>query len=332
MILVTGGTGLLGAQLLLDLTKSGKKVRALKRATSSLATVHLLFAEQRHLLDNIEWVDGDVTDYFSVQDAMQGVTEVYHCAAMVSFHQRDRKQMMKVNSDGTAHLVNAAMEAGVQKFCHVSSVAAIGRGEEGKMIDENNVWKISKYNSNYAISKYSAEREVWRAMEEGLNAVIVNPTIIIGAGDWKTGSSQMFGQMGKGFRFYSEGENGFVDATDVNRCMMALMDRNRFGQRFIIVSENLTYREVFNMIADSLKKRRPSIRVNKFLSNLGWRLEVVRSFIIRNQPLITKETAESSQLRWTYSNKKIKQELGIEFMPIKDSVERTTRLFVKSQS
>jgi dihydroflavonol-4-reductase len=332
MILVTGGTGLLGAQLLFDLTKAGKKVRALKRATSSLATVHLLFSEQQQLLDNIEWVEGDVTDYFSVRDAMEGVTEVYHSAAMVSFHQRDRRQMMKVNSEGTAHMVNAAMDAGVQKFCHVSSVAAIGRGDEGKTIDESNVWKISKYNSNYAISKYSAEREVWRAIEEGLNAVIVNPTIILGAGDWKTGSSQMFGQMWKGFRFYSEGENGFVDAGDVTKCMIALMEKNSFGQRFIIVSEDLTYRQVFNLIADNLGKRRPSIKVNKFFSNLGWRLEAIRSFLMRNNALITKETAMSSQLHWTYSNKKVKEELGIEFMPVKDSIERVAKLFLKAHS
>jgi dihydroflavonol-4-reductase len=277
-------------------------------------------------------VNGDVTDFFSVQEAMKGATEVYHCAALVSFLPGDRKKMMKVNSEGTAHMVNAATEEGVQKFCYVSSVAAIGRVEEGKTIDESSVWKASKNNSNYAISKYSGEREVWRAMEEGLNAVIVNPTIILGAGDWKTGSSQMFGQVWKGFRFYSEGINGFVDAVDVSRSMMALMEKNFFNERFIIVSENLSYRQVFTMIADSLNKKRPGIKVNKFLSGLGWRMEALRTFIQRNQPLITKETAESSQLKWTYSNQKIRRETGIDFMPVKESVQRVARLFLKTQS
>jgi dihydroflavonol-4-reductase len=332
MILVTGGTGLLGAQLLFDLTRLGKKVRALKRATSHLDTINLLFAGQENLLNNIEWVNGDVTDFFSVQEAMQDVTEVYHCAAMVSFVQKDRQKLMKINAEGTAHMVNAAMDAGVQKFCYVSSVAAIGRTEEGLMIDESNLWKTSKNNSNYAISKYSGEREVWRAMEEGLNAVIVNPTVILGAGDWKSSSAQMFGQMWKGFKFYSEGTNGFVDACDVSRCMIELMEKSAFRQRFIIVSENLSYRQVFNMIADSFGKKKPGVRVNKLLGNIGWRAEAIRAFITGNNALITKETAESSQQHWTYSNAKIKEELGFEFMPVKDSVERVAKLFMKTRS
>jgi len=332
MILVTGGTGLLGAQLLFDLTKAGKKVRALKRESSSLTTVNLVFGDQNHLLDNVEWVDGDVTDFFSVQEAMKGITEVYHCAAKVGFLPRDRKEMMKVNAEGTAHMVNAAMEAGVEKFCYVSSVAALGRAEEDKIIDEKFVWKPSKNNSNYAISKYSGEREVWRAMEEGLNAIILNPTIIIGAGDWKTGSSQVFGQIWKGFRFYSEGINGFVDAGDVTKSMIAVMDKNCFSQRFIIVSENLSYHQVFDTIADSLGKPRPTISVNKFLSGLGWRLEAIRSFILRNKPMITKETALSSQHRWLYSNEKIKKETGIEFLPVKESIERVAKIFLKQHS
>jgi dihydroflavonol-4-reductase len=332
MILVTGGTGLLGAQLLFDLAKSGKKVRALKRATSSLATVQLLFLGQEQLLNNIEWIDGDVQDYFSIRNAMNGVSEVYHCAAMVSFFPQDRKEMMKINAEGTAHMVNAAIEEGVKKFCYVSSVAALGRIDEDKIIDETFIWKASKNNSNYAISKYSGEREVWRAVEEGLNAVIVNPTIILGAGDWKTSSAQMFGQMWKGFKFYSEGINGFVDATDVTKCMLALMEKGSFHQRFIIVSENLSYHRVFDMIADRFGKPRPSIKVNRILSNIGWRLEWLRTLILQNQPLITKETAHNSQLRWYYSNEKIKKELAIEFMPVKDSVERVANLFLKMHS
>jgi len=318
--------------LLLDLTKSGKKVRALKRATSSLATVHLLFDEQEHLLKSVEWVDGDVTDFFSVQDAMKGITEVYHCAAMVSFQPKDRRKLMKINAEGTAHVVNAAMQAGVKKFCYVSSVAAIGRIEEEKMIEETNVWKTSAHNSNYAISKYSGEREVWRAIEEGLNAVIVNPTIIIGAGGWTTGSSQMFGQIWKGFRFYSDGANGFVDASEVSKCMVTLMEKNIFGQRFIIVSENLSYREVFTMIAEALGKRKPTVKVTILLSNIGWRIEALRALITRKPALITKETAESSQQQWTYSNRKIKKTIGVEFMPVKDSVKRVASLFLQAHT
>ena len=332
MIFVTGGTGLLGAQLLFDLAKSGKKIRALKRATSSLSTANLVFSKNPSLLNNIEWVDGNVTDYFSLQEAMNGITEVYHCAAKVSFLPGDAQKMMVSNAEATAHMVNLALENGVEKFCFVSSVVALGRVEEEKMIDETVQWKASKHNSNYAISKYSGEREVWRAMEEGLNAVIVNPTIILGIGDGKSSSSMMFGQMMKGFSFYSEGVNGFVDATDVSKCMIELMEKKKFGQRYIIVSENLTYHQVFDLIADGLGKKRPYIRVSKTLSEISWRLEAIRCFIMHQNPLITKETAHSSQLRWFYSNEKIKKEISIEFMPVKDSVERITEILLTQPS
>jgi dihydroflavonol-4-reductase len=332
MIFVTGGTGLVGAQLLLDLTKSGKRVRAMKRETSSLATLNLIFEGHNELQEKIEWVTGDITDYFSVREAMAGVKEVYHCAAEVSFIPSLRKRMFKINVDGTAHMVNAAMDEGVEKFCYVSSVAALGRIDENTTIDENFTWKTSKHNSNYAISKYSGEREVWRAIEEGLNAVIVNPTIIIGAGDWKTGSSQMFGQVHKGFPFYSEGINGFVDVADVTKCMIALMEKNRFGQRYILVSENLTYGQVFDIIADRLGKKRPSIKVSRVLSGIGWRVEALRTLILRNSPMITKETAHSSQSKWKYSSEKIKKEIGIDFTPINKSVERVAALFLKAHS
>jgi dihydroflavonol-4-reductase len=332
MIFVTGGTGLLGAQLLLDITKSGKKVRALKRASSNLDVPNLVFSENRDLLSNIEWVNGDVTDFFSVKEALQDVKEIYHCAGKISFQPSEYKMMMNINATGTANMVNAAMECGVEKFCHVSSVAAMGREKENELIDEKSFWKTSKYNSNYAISKYAAEREVWRAMEEGLNAVIVNPTIIIGPADWKNGSAQMFAQVRKGLKFYTEGISGFVDVRDVSRCMISLMEKNISGERFIITTENLSYREVFNTIADCLSKPRATIHANKFLSELGWRAEWLRSVLSGHNPLVTKETARNSQLHWFYSNEKIKKELAVDFIPIKNSIQRTAEYFLKDFS
>jgi len=322
---------LLGAQLLFDLAKAGKKVRALRRATSSNYTLNLVFSEQPTLLNQIEWIEGDVTDIPSLLIAMDGIEEIYHCAAYVSFQPGDYQKLMKVNVEGTANMVNIALEKGVKKFCHVSSVAALGRMEENKPIDESAIWKESKINAAYAISKYASEREVWRGIEEGLNAVIINPSIIIGAGDWKSGSSQMFTQVWKGLRFYTDGVTGFVDAGDVSKCMMQLMERNILGERFIISSENLSFRSVIGSIATQLNKPKPSIRATAFLREIAWRAEAVRKFFTGHLPLITKETARTSEHKWYPSNEKIKKTLGIEFISVEESIARTAKIFLKSR-
>jgi dihydroflavonol-4-reductase len=330
MILVTGGTGLVGARLLYDLTLEGKKVRALRRKNSTDTLLDLVFSEKPSLKESIEWFEGDVTDVNDVLESMQNVDEVFHCAAKVSFHSSEYKEIMKVNVQGTANMVNMAMEAGVKKFCHVSSIAALGRVEENKVMNEQVMWKSSKHNSMYAVSKYSGEREVWRGMEEGLNAVIVSPAIIVGPGDWKSGSSAMFKQVYDGMKYYSLGVNGFVGVKDVTLYMRKLMEKNLFGQRYIISAENRTYQEIFNMIADSFQKSRPTIKVNGTLSELGWRAEALRSFFMRRIPFITRETARNSQLKWFYTSEKIINAVGNFFTPLRESIEESSALYLKS--
>jgi len=193
------------------------------------------------------------------------------------------------------------------------------------------LWKSSKHNSMYAVSKYGGEREVWRALEEGLNAVIVSPAIVIGAGDWKSGSSAMFRQVYKGMNYYSHGVNGFVDVRDVTFAMRMLMDKNNFGERYIVSAENKTYQEIFNLIADNLHKPRPGIKVNGMLSELGWRAEAIRSLLLNRIPFITKETARNSQNKWFYTSDKIKKVLGDFFTPIEKSVADTSALFLLSE-
>lgn len=235
LILVTGGTGLVGTHLLFDLCKSGKRIRALKRIGSDVANVKKVFSYYSsnvdELLKNIEWVDVDLMDVYSLLDAMEGITEVYHCAAMVSFDSKHETEMMKINVEGTSNMVNAALEKGIKKFCHVSSIATIGRAEHISLSTEETFWKSSPDHSNYAISKYAAEREVWRASEEGLDVVIVNPSLIIGAGNWQQSSSIFFEKGFKGMKYYTEGSNGFVDVRDVVTLMIRLMnsDKNRYG-------------------------------------------------------------------------------------------------------
>lgn len=328
MIFITGGTGLLGSQLVFDLVSSGEKVRVLKRPPSSITLLKNKFNQAPHLFNQIEFVEGDVLDVFSLEDALDGITHVYHCAAMVSFIAKDSDLMQQINSEGTANMVNACLNKGIKKLCHVSSVAALGRTEKSDVIDENAVWENSKYNSNYAISKYNAEREVWRGIAEGLNAVMVNPTVIIGEGNFKTDSSVLFANVYKGLKFYSEGINGFVDVRDVSRCMIQLMNSDVANERFIVCSDNKSYKEVLFAIADALHVKRPSIKVNTMLAEMAWRAEIFKSFFTGNKPMVTKETARTALNMHQYSNEKIKQVANTNFYSISDSINYWAQTFL----
>lgn len=336
VILVTGGTGLVGTHLLYDLCRSGKKVRAIKRPESNLKNVEKVFSyytsSPETLLTNIEWVDADLLDIYSILDIMNDIEQVYHCAAMVSFEPEHEEQMMKINIDGTANMVNASLEKGVKKFCHVSSIASIGKPEHVSISTEEHFWKASPDNSNYAISKYGAEREAWRAAEEGLNVVIVNPSLIIGAGNWTQSSSNMFTKAFNGIKYYTNGQNGFVDVRDVATLMIKLMDNNIFNERFLINSENVPYKTFFDQIHLAFGKAKPSIKAGKFLSGFAWRMEKLRHLLTGSIPLITKETARSAHRVRNYSNEKIlKQFPDFKFIPVEQSIKDTCKLFLQDQ-
>lgn len=334
MILVTGGTGLVGSHLLQALARDGKPVRAIKRASSDLEMVRRVFdlysPEPQKDFSLIEWVEADLVDIFSLEDAMEGVEEVYHCAAIVSFLPGDRNKLLQANTAGTANLVNAALEKKIRKLCHVSSIAALGRPEsQSDLIDESLVWKTSRNNSNYAISKYGAEREVWRGTAEGLDAVIVNPGIILGVAGKSQGSSRIFNTVWEGLRFYTSGKNGFVDVRDVVRVMILLMNSDIRNERFILNGDNVEYKKLFELIASAFGKSAPSVRVNPMLSGLAWRVEKLRSTISGVKPLITRETARTAVQHNEYSNEKIRKELGFEFTPIEETVQHFCRIFMR---
>jgi len=336
MILVTGGTGLVGTHLLYDLTRSGKPVRALKRVNSDITNVKKVFSyytsNPEPLLKLIEWQDADLLDIYSVTEAMEGVSEVYHCAAMVSFDSKAHTEMMKINVDGTANMVNAALEKGIRKFCHVSSIASLGRAEHGALTTEETSWKSSPENSIYSISKYGAEREVWRASEEGLNVVIVNPSLIIGAGNWDKSSSNMFSKGYKGIKFYTDGANGFVDVRDVSALMIRLMNSEISNQRFLLNSENATFRTYFDLMHTAFGRPKTSIKAGKFLSGFAWRADKFRSMISGSIPLITKETAQSAHKINRFSNQKILSAFPDHtFIPLEKSVKETCELFLKDK-
>jgi nucleoside-diphosphate-sugar epimerase len=320
MILVTGGTGLVGSRLLFELISEGKTVRALKRESSSLELFELWTAENPTLRNKVEWINGDLLDIYSIEEALVDIDTIYHCAAMISFVPSESKMMERTNIEGTANLVNCSLNhPTVKVLCHVSSVATLGRAPEAGELDEKSDWIPGSHNSNYAISKYGAEREVWRGGAEGLQVAIVNPSIILGPGDWKTGSSALFGKVRGGFPFYTDGISGFVDVRDVTKAMRFLVDQQIFGERFILNADNIGFKKLFDLIAKNLKIKSPSIKISKVISALVWRLEYMLSLITKSKPFITKETAYSAHQQRYYSPNKIKSK-GFSFYTIEESV------------
>ncbi len=336
MYLVTGGSGLVGGHLLIKLVEAGYTVRALYRTKNSIEKAKKIFSFYGNTVvdsfSKIEWVQGDVEDVISLDDAMENISFVYHCAAVVSFKKSDLNWIRKINVEGTANVVNCCLKHNVKKLCHVSSTAAIGSGKNGELIHEELKWTKEKNISNYSVSKYQAEMEVWRGMEEGLDAVIVNPSVILGPGDWTASSSELFNTVWKGLKFYTTGKNAFVDVRDVVNCMILLMDGDYRNNRFLVVSENWTFQQLFNSIAAGLNKPHPNIKVKKWFLGLAWRIEKVRSTILNSNPVVTKETAHSSMEVKEYSNDKITTTLQYNFIPIEQSIQDTCELFFREKS
>lgn len=313
MVLVTGGTGLLGTHLILALHQKGIVVNALYR--SHIPDV---------VKDKATWIQGDILDVIALEEAMKGVTQVYHVAGFVSFRPEDKRQLHKINVEGTANVVNACLEAGIQKLVHVSSVAALGRIRKDAVINESMNWSEETSNSEYGKTKYLAELEVWRGVGEGLNAVAVNPTIIIGEyGDWSKGSMQIFQSLHRGFPYYSLGQTGFVDANDVAAAMIQLMESDISGQRFIVSAENIVYRDFFFMVADAFGKKRPSQIITPFKAAIAWRLFKIKSLFTGKSPLVTKETAATSLAKVSFDNSKLLKALPLfRYQKIEESVKR----------
>lgn len=330
MIFVTGGTGLIGSHLLFELASQNKRIIALKRAKSDLGRVKRLFqaysGEGALLFDKIAWVDGEVEDYNSLIEAMINVQEVYHCAAVVSFSGKDLAKMIDINVHGTANVVDACIQLEIKRMCHVSSVAAIGSAKDGEPVTEDIPWGKSKRKSGYSVSKFQSEMEVWRGATEGLNAVVVNPTVVIGPGQWNSGSGQIFGTISKGFPFYTTGITGYVDVRDVAKAMIIAMEKEMWGKKYILNGENISHKEVFETIAHELGKKPPTIYVRPWMGALGWRLAWLGSKITGKAPAITRDTVRSGYSVTKYSTELAKKELGITFTSVADAIANTVRV------
>ncbi|RYY49252.1 MAG: NAD-dependent epimerase/dehydratase family protein [Chitinophagaceae bacterium] len=312
MILVTGGAGLLGGALIAALLDRGQHVRAIYNHTALPAFPS----------NNLEQVQCDILDVVQLEAVMQGVKEVYHCAGLVSFHSRDEARLYKINVEGTANVIDAALDAGVRKVLHVSSVAALGRIRINEVITEKMQWTPETSNSRYGESKYLGEMEVWRGIAEGLNAVIINPTIILGPGNWDEGSTAIFKSAYNEFPWYTSGSTGFVDVRDVAEAAIQLMSSNISGEKYIVSAHNQTYQQVFNAIADAFGKKRPHKKVTPFLAGLVSMMESIKSKFTGKDPLVTKETAATAMATVAFDNSKLLQHLpSFKYRPIQDTIE-----------
>lgn len=324
LILVTGGTGFLGSYLVRLLVKKGYRVRAIRRASSPMDLV-------QEVESQVEWMEADVTDIVALEDAFRGATHVMHCAAISSFHPRDAERLKKINVDGTTNVVNLALDFGIQKLIHVSSIAAFGRSKTRPRLDESSKWVQSKDNSRYAVSKYLSEQEVWRAHAEGLPVAIVNPAVILGSGFWDAGSPRFFSQIDKGLKFWPIGRTGFVDVRDVAQFMVHLLESDITGERYILNAQNASFRELFELISSALGAKMPPVKVTPLLAEIAWRVEWLKEKLLGAEPIVTKESALSSVSSFYYENAKSLSVFDFKYRPLEQTIQETAAQFLEAK-
>ncbi|MCF6129254.1 NAD-dependent epimerase/dehydratase family protein [Flavobacterium sp. AS60] len=322
MILVTGGTGLVGAHLLLHLVENGDSIRATYRQANTIEKTKSLFQlhQKDHLFSKIDWIEADITDVPSLEIAFQNIDYVYHCAGFISFDPDDEEKLRKINIEGTANIVNFCLAYQIKKLCHVSSIAAFGNVTSGK-IHEEAEWNPEVFHSDYAISKYGAEMEVWRAQQEGLQVVMVNPGVILGSTIWIEGSGAIFTKVKNRLKFYTLGETGYVGVKDVVSIMIQLMKSDIAGERFCLVSENLSYQKIINTIAQNLNIPKPNIYAKPWMTAILWKIDWFANTFFRTKRKLSKHAATTIHTLDKYDNHKIKNALNFEFQSIDSVIE-----------
>jgi nucleoside-diphosphate-sugar epimerase len=316
MIVITGCNGLVGSFIARKFLREGFKIRALKRTGSDLSLI-------ADIASDIEWIEGDILDVVQLTKAMQGAEYVIHAAAIVSFAPADHENMLKVNVEGTYNVVNTCLATGIKKMCFVSSVAAIGRKKNAWEVSEESQWEESSYNSYYAKSKYLAELEVWRGIAEGLPAVIVNPSVVLGPGNWHKSSAKLFKYVWDEKPFYTAGSMNYVDVRDVADIIFRLINSEITSERFILNAGSIKIKDLFGKIAAAFGKKKPAIQVSPFMAQIAWRLEFLRSLLSGSSPLVTRETALLAQKDYFYTNYKVQQTLQYTFKNLEDTISWT---------
>ncbi len=327
MWVVTGATGFLGYTFLSEWAARGRP-----------APLRLLVRNPQHpvlkpYLGEVEVVQVSLEDPQGLLEAVRGAEAILHFAATISFSPRARSWMYKTNVEGTRHLVNAALEAGVPRFVYLSSIAALGRPEDPKeAITEAAFWEDSPYNTHYGYTKYLGEKEVWRGAEEGLSVLILNPGIIVGPYiSWDKGSPAFFKMVWGGLPAYPIGINGFVGVWDVvEATFRGLAEHPQgWGERYILVAENWRYRQLFTEVAEAIGKRPPRFPLPKAVAmGVGWAMEYMgRWFGL--PAAVTRETARTSSAEFRYDGSKITRAFaGFTYTPMREVIQRTAKLFL----
>lgn len=333
MILVTGGTGLVGAHLLYQLVSNNENVRAIYRSERKLEHVKTVFAnystDYDSIFNSIDWVQADILDIPALSEAFTNITHVYHCAAFVSFEPDKYKLLRKTNIEGTANIVNLCISNTIKKLCYVSSIATLGKPINSTFINEETVWNPEDNNSVYAITKYGAEMEVWRGSQEGLDVVVVNPGIILGAGIWNYGTGSLFKKAHKGLKYYTSGTVGLITVEDVTTLMIALMKSAIINERFVLVAENWTYKAFLQTLAESVNTKKPEKLAKSWLLFLGWKLDWLKHKLTGKRRQLTKHIAISLATEKNYSSEKIKTALNYNFKDVKTAIREIGALYLK---
>ncbi|OBX23120.1 MULTISPECIES: NAD-dependent epimerase/dehydratase family protein [Bizionia] len=334
MILVTGGTGLVGSHLLYQLVADNKAVRAIYRTEAKQDIVKRVFSyytqDYDALFNKIEWIEADLLDIPQLTEAFKNIEYVYHCAAMVSFAPNDYHKLRKTNIEGTTNMVNLCISNHVKKLCYVSSVATIGDSENNRQVDEETNWNPEKDNNVYAITKYGAEIEVWRGTQEGLDAVIVNPGVIIGAGIWNHGSGEIFKQVHEGLSFYTKGHIACVNVSDVVKSMILLLENTIKNERYILVAEHIPYQTFLATIATSLHVKPPHIEAKPWMLSIAWRLDWLKNKLTGKPRKLVKPMLKSTLNKTVYDNTKIKTQLDFQFTPMDSTIDNVAKAFLKN--
>jgi len=333
VVLITGGTGLLGSHVIMNQLIRNNDVRVLYRDEHRKEIVQRVLSYYypnnfQEYYGRIEWISGDVLNTADLSEAMENVDIVIHCAAVVSFRRRDFHKLWKVNREGTANVVNVALESGVKKLIHVSSTAAIG--SDGQLPDglkrESNHWNANEEATTYSYTKFSAEKEVWRGIEEGLNAVIVNPSVMFGPGSWDETSLTIFKTLSNGLKYYTAGGNAFVDVRDVADVISILCENDIHAERFLITGQNLKFKDLFDKICSELNVKAPYKFAGSTLTELAWILSSLKTYLTGNASALTKESARSSQKTTLYSSEKLLKTFpDFKFRSIEDTISNTVK-------
>lgn len=334
MILVTGGTGLVGSHLLFKILQTNDSVTAIYRRAHKLELVKKVFSyyttEVEAFYERIHWVEADITDVPSLERAFMDIDYVYHCAAFVSFEPDRYHQLRKINIEGTANVVNLCVAHQIKKLCYVSSIATIGHSPHpDQLITEETYWNQDADHSVYAITKYGAEIEVWRGSQEGVDTVILNPGIIIGPGFWNSGgSSSLIKKIYQGMPYYTHGVTAYVDVTDVVSAMVGLMQSPIKNQRFIAVSENLSFKEFQHQVASALNIVPASKEATSFILAIGWRLDWLSHLLTGKRRRLSRHMTKSAKSITKYDASKLKNALDFKFKPMASSIKETCDLFL----